>query len=611
MDRPALFSFTNLLMDSPKRNTQIKRALLFIKPYRRSVLIILGLTLAGAGLEAVEPLVLKYLFDELGNAAVKALTTGVGGLLLIGISREIISGVSNWLAWRVRLKLNYRLLDETVGRLHALPVSYYREESVGGIMTKLDRGINGFVGALAEIAFNVFPGLLYLVISVLLMISLDWRLAVLAMIFAPLPALIGMWAANEQTQREKSLLERWTTIFSRLNEVLSGILTVKSFAMEHEEKRKFLDGVRGANDIVLKGIGTDTRVGSAKNLVTMIARISAIAFGGFLIYKGSITVGTLIAFLGYIGGLFGPVQGLTGVYQTIRKASVALDTVFSILDEQNHIPDDPDATRIAIKRGEVVFDSVSFGYQKGSPILNNINVTVYPGETVALVGPSGGGKTTMMSLLQRLYAPTEGSIRVDGIDIRKYDQHALREQIGIVFQDAILFNDTVKNNIAYGRPGASFSEIEYAAKVANAHEFIMRLTETYETMVGERGGKLSVGERQRISIARAILKNPPILILDEATSSLDAESEAFVQDALFQLIQNRTTFIVAHRLSTVINADRILVLKNGTIAESGTHDDLMQNQGYYASLVHHQTNGLIMPSTVSPTPWESMGTFAE
>lgn len=574
---------------------QARKALVFIRPYRTSVAIIMGLTLAASVLEALEPLVMKYLFDKLGSGVERALITGVGSLLLIGIVREGIAGVSNWMAWKVRMGVNYGLLEATVSRLHSLPLTYHRKESVGSIMTKMDRGINGLVGALAELAFNVFPGVVYLILSLVVMFRLDWRLSLVVLFFAPLPALIGMWAATEQTRRERTLMNRWSKIFSRLNEVLSGIVTVKCFVMEESEKKRFLHDVRGANDVVLRGVGTDTRVGAAKNLVTMLARIIAIALGGYLVFRGEITVGTVVAFLGYVGGLFGPVQGLTGIYQTLRKATVSLDTIFSILDAHDHLSDAPDARAIRAVRGEVVFDRVGFGYQKEKSILKDICIQVKPGETVALVGPSGAGKTTLMSLLQRLYDPSSGSILVDGMDIRCLKQRSLRRQIGVVFQDAVLFNDTVRNNIAYGSPGASQKEVEEAARAANAHEFILRMPEGYDTVVGERGGCLSAGEKQRINIARALLKNPPLLILDEATSALDAESEALVQEALARLVRGRTTFIIAHRLSTVVGADRILVLKDGKIIESGTHNKLMAMGGYYASLVQRQTCGLLLP----------------
>ncbi|MBI5492068.1 MAG: ABC transporter ATP-binding protein [Deltaproteobacteria bacterium] len=565
----------------------------FIRPHTGKVVVIMAMALVTAALGAIEPLVMKRFFDRLGANNLEALIAAIVTLVALNLAREAIGGVSNWLTWKVRLAVNSSLLEATVGKLHALPLQYHREETVGGTMTKLDRGINGFVGALSDIAFNAFPGVIYLVISIAVMFRLDLRLSLIVLFFAPLPALIGMLAAKEQTGRDRALLERWTNIFSRFNEVLSGILTVKSFATEEEEKSRFMSGVRSANSLVLRGVGIDTGVGAAKNIVGILARVAALAAGGYLAIEGEITAGTLVAFLGYAGGIFGPVQGLTGVYQTLRRATVSLEIIFSILDAEDGLDDAPHATALKELRGEVVFDRVSFSYKRGNPVLESIDMRISPGETVALVGPSGAGKTTMTALIQRFYDPLSGSVRIDGVDLRDLEQRSLRRRIGAVSQDALLFNDTVRSNIAYGSPHVGLNDVAEAAKAANAHRFIMRLPRGYDTVIGERGNLLSAGERQRLTIARALIKDPPILILDEATSSLDAESESLVQEAFSRLIRGRTTFVIAHRLSTVIGADRILVLKDGRIIEAGSHSELLKAKGYYALLVRNQAGGLI------------------
>lgn len=579
------------------------RALGAVWPYRGSALLVITLTLLGAAFGALEPLLYKRIFDGLGAGreafgSVLPWALALGGLAL---GREIIVGGSGWLMWRTRLRLQHRLLDATVTRLHRLPLEYHRGEGIGSVMTKLDRGIQGFVAAYGDTITQLLPAFAYLVMSLVVMSQLSVRLTIATLLLVPIPAIIASIAAPTQVQREARLLERWSQLYARFHEVLSALLTVRSFAMEDRERRRFLDDVAQANSEVERGVGFDTRVGALQSMVVAGARVVSIGYGAYLVMQGAVTVGTVVAFLGYVGGLFGPVQSLAGLYSTLRKAAVSIDTVFGMLDAEEGLADRPDAIDPGRLVGEVKLENVSFRYADGPPVLKGVSLTVRPGETVALVGPSGSGKSTITALIQRFYDPQSGRVFLDGRDVRGLKQEAIRRQIAVVLQDPVLFNDTIANNIAYGQPDATLEEIEKAARAAHAHDFIQRLPEGYETRVGERGSRLSVGERQRISIARALIKDPPIVILDEATSALDAETEAAIQAALERLLVGRTALVIAHRLSTVVRADRIVVLRHGTIIEEGSHRDLVTHHGYYAKLVHEQTRGLLPNSLAGST----------
>ena len=552
----------------------------------------IALALAAAALGVVEPLVTKYIFDALATAdPIRMLGFGIGALIALELGRVLLNGKMSILMWDVRLKIDHQLRETVYGKIYGLPLGYHRGQRVGGLVNKVNQSLSGFLNTAMELCTSTLPSLVFLILSLATMLHLDWRLSLVVIAFLPLPSVIGAWAAREQAQRERRLIETWSHLYARLHETLAGILTVKGFAQERAELDHFLDGSRAGNAIVHKGVRRDTLTNGARNFAATLARIGAIAVGALFISDGEMTVGTLVAFLGYIGGLFGPVQGLTGTYQSVRRCGVSLEVLYGILDADDFCRTNSGASNLRKVTGAVAFRNVGFSYSDGEPVLHDFTLEIQPGETIAFVGPSGSGKTTLIHLLQRHYEVSQRSICIDGIDVRDVGVASLRRSMGTVFQDVHLFNDTVHANIAFGRTDATRASVVAAAVAAHANEFIRMLPDGFDTVLGEQGSRLSGGQKQRIAIARALLVDPPILILDEATSALDVESEAAVQHALHSITRGRTTLVIAHRLSTIREADRIVVMQNGRAVTSGRHEELMKQNAYYAGLIDLQTNG--------------------
>ncbi|CAA9307114.1 MAG: Lipid A export ATP-binding/permease protein MsbA, partial [uncultured Gemmatimonadaceae bacterium] len=544
-----------------------RAVLLFARPNAGRTLGTLAGALAVAMASASEPLLLKAFVDRLTAAAGaphSAAAAGVmGGVaLFVSVLGARLVGAA-WVTtstWRVKLGFEYQMRSRVAAKLSVLSPLTQSEIGTGGLRYAIDASAPQTAGAFTDVAFRVAPILTYVGIATWGMTRLHAPIAVAVLCLVPIPALVAVSTARHQSRRDRMHQAFWTRFWSWYGEVMQGMGTVRAFARERAEERAFTRRMRWAFAAIQRGVAVDARSTLAAGLTELTARALVLAWGGSLVVRGELTVGTLVAFLGYIGGVFTPVQQLVDLYPTVRKASVALDAVFAVLDADEEAPDLPGAVPAPRLSGRVRFERVSFGYRADRRAIDALDVTIEPGQTVALVGPSGSGKSTVLRLLQRIHHPTHGRVLLDGHDLRALEVASVRRQFGVVLQEVVLFNASVAANIAYARPSATRAEVVAAAAAAGAHDFIMALPGGYETGVGEGGRALSGGQRQRIAIARAFLVDPAVLILDEATAALDPVSEQLVQRSLRTLREGRTTLIVAHRLNTVRDADRILVL---------------------------------------------------
>jgi ATP-binding cassette subfamily B protein len=569
-----------------------RAALLFARPNASRILWTFAGALGVAVAAALEPLLLQRVVDLLAGAAGRGVPAGLtAGVALFGVALACRIVGQAWVTtstWAVRLNLEYQLRSRVAAKLSVLSGRTQAEIGTGGLRHAVDASAPQTASAFTDVCYRLAPTVLYVVLAGWGMARLHAGLALVVFCLVPLPALVGAVAAPRQTARDAMHHAFWVRLWAWYGEVLHGMATVRAFAKEQHEERAFTRRVRWAFASIQRGVHIDARVTAAAGLAELVARLVVLGYGGTLVARGQLGVGALLALLSYVGGMFAPVHLLVDLYPTGRKAVVALEAVFRVLDAEDEAPDQPGARRAPPLRGEVRFEEVSFGYNDERRALDALSVTVRPGETVALVGPSGSGKSTILRLLQRVHAPTAGRVLLDGHDLRELRIADVRRQLGVVPQDVVLFNDSVAANIAYGRPNATRAEVEAAARAANAHEFIQRLPGSYRYRVGEGGRSLSGGQRQRIAIARAFLVDPAILVLDEATAALDTESERAVQEALAALRAGRTTFIVAHRLNTIRDADRILVVRDGRVVSDGTHEALLGSCPTYGALVRHQ-----------------------
>ncbi|HEX8850247.1 MAG TPA: ABC transporter ATP-binding protein [Gemmatimonadaceae bacterium] len=570
---------------------------MFVRPNARRIGFTLILALAVSVASAYEPLLLRLVVDRLAAVSVAhetgpAVRQALAGV--VALFAAVLTGRLLGAAWvttsscAVRLNMEYQLRSKVAAKLSVLSSKTHGEIGTGGLRFAVDESAPQSARAFSDVAFRLLPMLAYLSVAAWGMSRLDGSITAAVLCLAPIPALVALAAKRIQAKRDRMLHGFWIRIWSGYTELLNGMGTVRAFAMERVEERRLMRRMKWAFASIQRGVHIDARVTVAAGLAELAARVVVLTLGGLLVVRGELTVGALLAFLGYVGGVFAPIQQIVDLYPTTRKAAVALESVFHVLDAEEEAPDVASPTPCPAIRGEIAFENVRFGYREQQKALDGFDVTVRPGETVALVGPSGSGKSTVFRLLQRVHNPTDGRVLIDGRDLRELEIATVRQQFGVVPQDVVLFNDSIAANISYGRPNAPREAVMAAAMAANAHEFIMRLPRGYDTKVGEGGRALSGGQRQRIAIARAFLVNPSVLLFDEATAALDTESEVAVQEALRAFRRGRTTFIIAHRLNTVRDADRILVVSDGRIVGDGRHEELVLNCPTYARLVKHQ-----------------------
>ncbi|MCE7783175.1 ABC transporter ATP-binding protein [Staphylococcus xylosus] len=571
----------------------IRRYLQFVKPYKWRIIATILVGILKFGIPMLIPLLIKYVIDDIiNNNSISveekftrlAIALGIAVFIFV-IVRPPIEFLRQYLAQWTSNKILYDIRRRLYNHLQALSARFYANNQAGQVISRVINDVEQTKDFILTGLMNIWLDCITIVIALSIMFFLDAKLTLAALVIFPVYILTVYFFFGRLRSLTRKRSQALAEVQGFLHERVQGMSVIKSFAIEDNEAQNFDKHNRNFLQRAFNHTRWNAYSFSAINTVTDIGPLIVIGSGAFLAINGSITVGTLAAFVGYLEQLFGPLRRLVSSFTTLTQSFASMDRVFQLMDEGYDIKNKKGALPIEINKGRIELNDVSFKYNsEESTILNNINLEINQGDTVAFVGMSGGGKSTLINLIPRFYDVTDGEIKIDGTNIKSYLTGSLRNQIGLVQQDNILFSDTIKENILLGRPDATDEEVIKAAKMANAHDFIMELSEGYDTEVGERGVKLSGGQKQRVSIARIFLNNPPIIILDEATSALDLESESIIQDALNILSENRTTLIVAHRLSTITHADKIVVIENGEIVETGTHEALLAKKGAYEHL---------------------------
>ncbi len=582
---------------SDKKQSSMKRYMHFVKPYYWQIALTILIGIFKFAIPLFIPLLIKIVIDDIIGAEalssqekLEQLYLWLGGTAIVFfLLRPPIEYFRQYYAQYVSNKILYDIRGYLYGHLQRLSLRYYANTRAGEIISRVINDVEQTKNFVMIGLMNVWLDLATILIAIGIMLSMDVSLTVVALLAFPFYALSVKYFFGRLRDLTRERSQALANVQSYLHERVQGMSIIKSFALEKHEQKIFNDTNDKFLDKAIDHTKWNAKAFAVVNTITDVAPLLVIGYAGYQVIQGNLTLGTMVAFIAYIERLYNPLRRLVNSSTTLVQSLASMDRVFELVDEDYDVTDKKGARDLKVVDGKLEFRNVSFNYNDGgTEVLSDMSFTVKPGQTVALVGMSGGGKSTIVSLIPRFYDVTGGGIYMDDHNLKDVSIHTLRDQIGLVLQDSILFSDSVKANILMGKPDATDAEVEAAAKAANAHAFIELLPEGYDTKVGERGVKLSGGQKQRIAIARVFLKNPPMLILDEATSALDLESEALIQDSLERLAHDRTTLIVAHRLSTITHADQILVIDHGVLKEQGTHDELMKREGVYYNLFQVQ-----------------------
>ena len=568
----------------------IKRLFKYLRAYMPMFLLAILLSVSTTLLGMIHPLFIRKILDQvIPNKDIDLLMLLSGLLIVIFLVRAIILSCSGYVLATLRQKIIHDIRLDIYRHLQKLSISFYESRSTGNIMSKVTNDVEALERILVDGANAVIQAILMFICVAIVIFYLDWKLALCALCPLPIFAVITFSFTIKAHLQFREIRKKAENINIVLHEHVTGIREIKVFGQEPKELERFSEKSTEYYEANMKAAKLWAKFFPSMEMISRLSLVFVLFFGGLQAVNGALSVGSLMAFVTYLCMLYEPIHQLNMVNHMMQHARAAGERIFEIMDTNPDIVDIKNAACLHKPiRGTVEFNNVNFSYAKNRNVLHNITLFVHEGETVALVGPTGAGKTTIISLISRFYDSTGGNIYIDGVDIKKIRTSCLREQIGMVLQETFLFDDTVKENISYSKPEATDEEITNAAKAANAHEFIMGLEHGYDSMVGERGVKLSGGEKQRIAIARALLKDPRILLLDEATSSVDTQTEVLIQAALERLMKNRTCFVIAHRLSTVRNASKIIVLNKGRIVEVGKHSELLKRDTLYKKLYETQ-----------------------